>query len=75
MTHKLGSYEASIKDLKVKRDHIKQNYEPAMKQIEQLNNMKKLLEAKLENKQCQGGDGLKGREHHLGNNMNVLVME
>jgi hypothetical protein len=69
----LGGYESEIKGLKVKRDHIKQNYEPAMKQIEQLNNMKKLLEAKLDNKQAMGG-GLAGKEHHLGNNMDVLVM-
>jgi len=35
MTYQLSQYEGEIKNLKHKRDHIKQNYEPAMKQLEQ----------------------------------------
>ena len=73
MNHQLGGYEADIKLLKTKRDHIKSNYEPAMKQLEQLNNMKKLLEAKLQNRTSIQDGGLKGKEHHM-QNMDVLVM-
>jgi len=73
MNHQLGGYESEIKGLKGKRDHIKQNYEPAMKQLEQLNNMKKLLEAKLNNRTHVKDGGLRGQEHHI-QNMDVLVM-
>jgi len=67
--------EADIKDLKTKRETVKQNYEPSLRQSNMLNDLKRLLQLKLQ--VAKGGVG--GRDTRAHNeiaqgNVNRLVV-
>ena len=74
MQNDLNNYDSTKNDLKQKREFLKKNYEPGVKQIDYLKQMEVLLQHKLRLKK-EGKDNtkLRGTEQRTGQ-MDILIM-
>lgn len=74
MQNELNNYDAVKTDLKQKREQLKKNYEPGVKQIDFLKQMELLLQEKLKfKKEGRGENRERGIEKRTGQ-MDMLIM-
>lgn len=74
MQSEMTSYDTVKTDLKQKREHLKKNYEPGVRQIDYLKQMEFLLQEKLRfKKEGKGDQGERGIERRTGQ-MDMLIM-
>jgi intraflagellar transport protein 81 len=80
LTNMNKTQDAEVKELKIQREAIKENYEPSQRQLGMLTDLKKLLDLKLQVSRTGGsGQESRGFENHRRNeeangNVNRLVV-